>query len=290
MKRIIAIILAGLMLFAFAECGEDEQQTEQKSGQKTEQKAEKKDRSSFMMTCAKAALKHKYVGERLDYDSDEYWYQTGQEYDENKIDVFYCLSTTLVSAKDEDGNQSLFSTLSDEDREIMKDEYEYMPTEVFDSEHFNFIAPYYRQMTFEAYSETDRKAVLPAMGSAVTDPCDAFDYYMRNINNGKPFIIAGFSQGGMMTQVLLIHMNDRQYERMIAAYSMGFQVTEAELKEPHFKVAEGEDDLGALISYNSVSSTDTMWDQIEGDSAACINPLNWKTDDTPATIECRAAN
>lgn len=269
-KKIMVVVLVVIMIFSFSGCG------------KTKIVGNK---DSILMTFAKEALQKRLVDGRLDYSSDKYWYQTGNKYDEDKIDVFYALSTTLVSAKDKDGKQSFYSTLSDEDRQIMQGEYEYMSTEMFDAEHFNFIAPYYRQMTFETYQETDKKVVLPAMITAITDMCDAFDYYMEHQNNGRPFIIAGFSQGGIMTQVLLMHMTDQQYSQLIAAYSMGFQVTEKELGMDHIKVATGEDDLGVLVSYNSVASTETMWDQIEGSAAACINPLNWKTDDTPATLK-----
>ena len=270
LKKVLAVVLVATMAFSFAGCGK----TKNDEG-----------KDSILMTFAKEALQDRLVDGRLDYSLDNYWYQTGNEYDENKIDVFYALSTTLISAKDKDGKQSFYSTLSDEDRQIMQGEYEYMSTEMFDSEHFNFIAPYYRQMTFETYKETDKKVVLPAMITAITDICDAFDYYMEHQNNGRPFIIAGFSQGGVMTQALLMHMTDQQYSQLIAAYSMGFQVAEKELSMDHIKVATGEDDLGVLVSYNSVASTDTMWDQIEGSAAACINPLNWKTDDTPASLE-----
>lgn len=272
MKRFLATALSAILILSLCGCGTKLQREAVNSGK------------TILMDCAKEALKGRVVDGKLDYSLDEYWYQTGNEFDEDKIDVFYALSTTLLSAKDENGNQSFYSTLSEEDREIMKGEYEYISTEMFDREHFNFYAPYYRQMTFETYSETDKEVVLPAMITAVNDICDAFDYYMEHENNGRPFIIAGFSQGGVMTQVLLMHMTDEQYSRLIAAYSMGFQVAEKELEMKHINVAEGEDDLGVLVSYNSVASTDTMWDQIEGNAAACINPLNWKTDDTPATL------
>lgn len=273
MKRFIALALSVLLVLSFSGCGTKLQRSAMKTG------------STILMDCAKEALKNRIVDGKLDYNDENFWYQTGNAFDEDKIDVFYILSTTLLSAKDNSGNQSFYSTLSPEDREIMQYEYNYISTEMFDSEHFNFYAPYYRQMTFETYSETDKAVVLPAMITAVSDICDAFDYYMEHENNGRPFIIAGFSQGGVMTQVLLMHMSDEQYSRMIAAYSMGFQVAENEQKLKHINVAQGEDDLGVLISYNSVASTDTMWSQIEGNAAACINPLNWKTDDTPATLK-----
>lgn len=270
MKKYLSIFLSLVMVLSLAGCGEN--------------LPEAVSESSPIMEAAKNALKEKIMDERLDYSSDDYWYQTGEEYDENKIDVFYCLSTTLVSAVDDAGNTVYSSTLSDADREIMKGEYEYMSSVMFDSDHFNFIAPYYRQMTFETYELTDKALMAKSMGLAIADITDAFDYYMEHLNNGRPFIVAGFSQGGIMTQVILMHMNDDQYSQLIAAYSMGFQVSGAELAHPHIKPATGEDDLGVIISYNSVASTDTMWASIEGNSAVCINPLNWKTDATPAEL------
>lgn len=270
LKKILAIILVVIMVISIFGCGKIKND---------------KDKRASLMTYAKEALKNRLKDNRLDYNSDDYWYQTGKEYDENKIDVFYALSTALVSAKDKDGKKSYHSILSDEDRKIMQGEYEYISSEMFDSEHFNLIAPYYRQVTFEAYELPDSKKLFAAMIPGVTDICDAFDYYMEHQNNGRPFILAGFSQGGIMTQVLLMHMTDQQYSQLIAAYSMGYEVSEKELGMDHINVATGEDDLSVLISYNSVASTDTMWDQIEGSAAACINPLNWKTDDTPATLK-----
>ena len=224
---------------------------------------------------------------KMDYSQDNLWYSNGQKYDENKIDVFYCLSTTLIKAVDSDGNKTINSMLLVEDRKIMDLEYSHISTKMFDSEHFNFIAPYYRQLTFEAYGipeKINRIDFISALNLTQNDIYDAFDYYMEHQNNGRPFIIAGFSQGAMMTELLLKHMSDEQYSRLIASYTIGYQVAEKELKHNHFKPATSADDLGVVISYNSVESVDHIWKDIEADAAACINPLNWKTDETPAEL------
>ena len=223
----------------------------------------------------------------IDYSKKEYWYDNGYQYDENKIDVFYCLSTTLIKAVDSNGNKTINSMLSIEDRKIMDLEYSHISTKMFDSEHFNFYAPYYRQLTFEAYGipeKINRIDFISALNLTQNDIYDAFDYYMEHQNNGRPFIIAGFSQGAMMTELLLKHMSEEQYSRLIASYTMGYQVAEKELKHNHFKPATSADDLGVVISYNSVESVNHIWKEIEGEAAICINPLNWKTDDTPAEL------
>ena len=210
----------------------------------------------------------------LDYSSSENWYQTG--YDPDNIDVFYILWTVIFNSTDEYGIPILNSSLSAGDRAIFDGAFAFSQEIMFDSETFNFIAPYYRQLTMTSFS-TPGLMFLSATATASRDICDAFDYYMEHQNNGRPFIIAGFSQGGLMTKVLLKHMTDEQYSRMIAAYSMGFQVTPDELTDPHINAAQGEDDLGVIISYNSVASTKAIWSQVAGDSGACINPVNWST-------------
>ena len=212
----------------------------------------------------------------LDYSSPDNWYQTGYDYDPNKIDVFYILWTVIFNAADEYGIPILNSSLSAEDRAIFDGAFAFSQEIMFNSQTFNFIAPYYRQLTMTSFS-TPGLMFLSSTATASRDICDAFDYYMEHQNNGRPFIIAGFSQGGLMTKVLLKHMTDEQYSRMIAAYSMGFQVTPDELTDPHINAAQGEDDLGVIISYNSVASTKAIWSQVAGDSGACINPVNWST-------------
>ena len=37
------------------------------------------------------------------------------------------------------------------------------------------------------------------------------------------------------------------------------------------------------MSFNSAMSADALWPMLS-DGAACINPINWRTDSTPATL------
>ena len=228
-----------------------------------------------------------YKFDRMDFGDSQNWYklnETESNYDANKIDVFYILWTVIFNAEDENGKEMLVSTLSPSDKTTMDGAFNFSKEIMFDSDNFNFFAPYYHQLTMSSFSQLGLD-FISSTATAVTDVCDAFDYYMEHYNNGRPFIIAGFSQGGLMTKTLLKHMTDEQYSRMIAAYSMGFQVTKKDLENKHVVPAEGEDDLGKIISYNSVASTDAIWSQVAGSSATCINPLNWKTDTTPAILK-----
>ncbi len=146
-------------------------------------------------------------------------------------------------------------------------------------------APYYRQMTFPVYSMTDDE-MKPYLEMAYRDVSAAFEYYFENCNNGQPIILAGFSQGSQLLLMLLEEYfdDDKYSENLVAAYCIGWRITEADLaKYPHLKMATGEDDAGVIISFNSES--EGVEDSImvpNGTRTLGINPLNWKTDSTPA--------
>lgn len=146
-------------------------------------------------------------------------------------------------------------------------------------------APFYRQMTFPACYMTEEE-VQPYFDIAYADVCHAFEYYMQNINQGRPLILAGFSQGSqLLLELLADYFDNPEYsERLIAAYCIGWIVTDEYLaKNPHVKMAQGEKDTGVVISFNSEAVE--VWESLsvkKGQKSNEINPLNWKTDSTPA--------
>ena len=155
----------------------------------------------------------------------------------------------------------------------------------------NVFAPFYRQVNlFKAASATPEERVALLQGAPKTDMYAALDYYFEKLNGGRPFILAGHSQGAqLMTYVLSEYMSEHPeyYERMVAAYALGYSVTDKYLEEnPHLKFAEGEEDLGVVISWNTEGegNADAESFVIEA-GAIAINPLNWKRDETYAGKE-----
>lgn len=146
-------------------------------------------------------------------------------------------------------------------------------------------APFYRQMTFHVYekmiAEEGRHLEI-----AYSDVEDAFLYYINNLNDGRPFILAGFSQGAQLALMLLEEYFDDEalQDRLIAAYCIGWKVSKEDLeKYPHLKMAEGEDDTGVIISFNSeAENIEASIIVPRGVRTLSINPLNWKTDSTYA--------
>lgn len=196
-------------------------------------------------------------------------------------DIFYIISTEIGDYTTADGITRHFAdTYNDSIRRPLLGEMSGVDALV--SEHFNFYSPYYRQCTLQTY--TDDSIVKARMPLPIEDVKRAFEYYTQKINPTRPFILAGFSQGAMILTELLKSMDDKTYSRMIAAYVIGASIDENTVSNNRYIVpAKGADDTGVTICYNSVREPNCAL-KILGNSAICINPVNWTTDSTPATL------
>lgn len=181
------------------------------------------------------------------------WYVSKSDYDPNKIDVLYFVSTDVLSAKDDKGNVSWQSLLIPEDVASMTGEIAWVENNMFYND-FNFSAPLYHQFTFDAICQLSKDSFNIVYKKVANEAITAFDYYMRHHNNGRPFILAGFSQGAMLTLDILKHMTDNEFSRLIACYTLGYRLTEEDLNHPHINAAQGEKDCGVVISFNSVQT------------------------------------
>jgi hypothetical protein len=153
----------------------------------------------------------------------------------------------------------------------------------------NVFAPLYRQVNMHYLSTlpaTERDAALNS--TPKTDVFAALDYYFENLNGGRPFILAGHSQGSIMQGYVLgeyMKAHPDYLKRMIAAYVIGYSITEEALKDnPHLKFAEGADDTGVIVSWNTEGPGNTN-NIVVLPGAISINPLNWKRDETYASAE-----
>ena len=152
----------------------------------------------------------------------------------------------------------------------------------------NIYAPYYRQadLAYCLSLPIDEQNVITG-GIPKSDVFAAFDYYIKNCNNRRPFILAGHSQGSnILTYLLSEYMKDHPdvYSRMIAAYVIGYCVTDSYLaKNPNLKFAEGPDDTGVIISYNTEAPEISGTNPVVLPGAIAINPISWTRDETLAT-------
>lgn len=152
-------------------------------------------------------------------------------------------------------------------------------------ENSRFFAPYYQQIGLNVY-EMEPAEREPYLDIAYADIKAAFEYYEQTYNEGRPIILAGFSQGADLCIRLMKDCFDEEalQEQLVACYAIGWRVTEDEVNQyPQLRMAQGETDTGVIISFNSeaVNVSDSLLIP-KGTKTFAINPLNWKTDGTVA--------
>ncbi len=114
----------------------------------------------------------------------------------------------------------------------------------------------------------------------------AFAAFLEHREPDRPFVLAGFSQGAKAVVELLKIMPEDAAEYLVAAYVLGYKVTPSDvLASDNIRAAEGASDTGVTVCYNSVSDIRYIQPIIAAPCAMCINPVNWRTDDVPATLQ-----
>lgn len=216
----------------------------------------------------------------IDYSKTQYWLSLPVTL-EKGVDVFYVYPTAWqkVNASDPDicaiDNASMLAGSS---LAFNRQATAFAPVA-------NIFAPYYRQVDLSLPADVRETLVA---GVPTADVTAAFDYYINYYNNGRPFILAGHSQGSnVLVNLLSDYMaaHPDVYARMIAAYVIGYSVTSSYLAEnPHLKFAEGADDTGVIISYNTQApDTVTGTNPVVLSGALAINPITWTRDETLAS-------
>jgi hypothetical protein len=151
----------------------------------------------------------------------------------------------------------------------------------------NIYAPYYRQAAIQVLELPLEGQQQIVGGEPTTDAISAFDYYIKRLNNGRPFILAGHSQGSnIMINLMAEYMkkNPEVYKRMIAAYVPGYSITPEYLQQnAELKFAENADDTQVIVSYNTVAPATKMPDPVVLPGAMVINPITWTRAETTAT-------
>ena len=201
------------------------------------------------------------------------------------VDVFYVYPTEY---SDDSEGASMFADINNKDlREAWENVYQMQATAYEESA--NVFAPYYRQVNMASAVKLpieQRNATFAS--TPKEDVFAALDYFFENLNEGRPFILASHSQGSIMQSLVLaeyMKVHPEYLKRMIAAYVIGYSITEDYLKaNPHLKFAEGADDTGVIISYNTEEAGNEN-NIVVLPGAISINPLNWKRDETYASAE-----
>ena len=217
------------------------------------------------------------VATATDYSQSSHWLKLPATVDK-PVDVFYLYPTAWSNS---DPNPQICN-IDDPSMLIMAPLAFERQATAFETVG-NVYAPYYRQDNNSSINRLEVIAGIPTL-----DAVAAFDYYIQHFNNNRPFILAGHSQGAtVLSNLLSGYMKDHPdvYSRMVAAYVIGHPVTAAYLADnPHLKFAEGPDDTGVIISYNTEAPVVLVTNPVlYGMVGRVINPLTWTTDETPVS-------
>jgi len=223
---------------------------------------------------------------KIDYSDNNNWLNVPTEITKD-IDVIYYYPTSYTP---EAGSGVVVSDIDDQNMKISARDWFDRQATIFDDT-CNIYAPFYRQLDASyALTLTNEENDELFQYAASKDAADALDYYFKNYNNGRPFFLAGHSQGSETVLYLLKnYFKEHQdyYSRMIAAYAIGYSVTEEYLNEnTHLKFATSDTDTGVIISYNTEGIENSgKHNAVLLKNTKCINPINWKTDSTYASKE-----
>ena len=124
-------------------------------------------------------------------------------------------------------------------------------------------------------------------GIPTSDAMSAFDYYIKHYNKGRPYILAGHSQGSnLLANILSEYMkkNPKVYKRMVAAYVIGYSITPEYLAQnPNLKLADGPSDTGVIVSYNTEAPVVDGTNPVTLPGGIAIDPITWTRSEELAT-------
>lgn len=206
-----------------------------------------------------------------DYAQSAAWFEGGGTTDK-AYDVFYVVPTCVFDWTMASGDTCHYMDTRNPDHQARVNSPIRLARGIFADE-ANFFAPYYRQITLESWMQ-ESATIEHRFATAYADIEAAFRYYLEHLNGGRPFVLAGHSQGGKAVIELLVRaMDDTLYKRMIAAYALGYPVRDT-TRSPYLHAATDATGNGVVVSFSTVSDPNSLKELLSG-SQVTVNPLNW---------------
>jgi len=147
-------------------------------------------------------------------------------------------------------------------------------------------APRYRQANIKAFFARTSDASKKAFDLAYADIKQAFEYYLKYNNNGRPIIIASHSQGSLHAIRLLQEYFDGKplQQKLVCAYIIGYQIEPDAFKKIPVGISPAQ--TGCYVGWRSYQK-DVLPKAVaeENGKSVCVNPLTWTTSSTEAPKE-----
>jgi hypothetical protein len=148
-------------------------------------------------------------------------------------------------------------------------------------------APRYRQAHYHAFVTKDLNDKVKSLDLAYSDVKAAFEYYLKNYNNGRPIVIASHSQGTVHATRLIKEYFDGKplQKQLVAAYIIGIATQPNAFKD--ITPCKSGEETGCFVSWNTNGrGYYPFWHRFGLNTAVSTNPLTWTLDSTyaPATM------
>ncbi len=196
------------------------------------------------------------------------------------LDVFFVHPTTFLS------NEAWNQPLDDEQANDFVDKFVLRAQASVFNGCCKVYAPRYRQATLFSFMDSGDNGAQ-AMDLAYSDVEAAFDYFLENFSQGRPFVIAAHSQGSRHVELLLKRRvtGTPLTQRLVAAYAIGFGISKAALAKeaPDIPVCGSALESGCLVTWNAVGPRAQAFEDTS--DYVCVNPLTWTADDAYAPHE-----
>ena len=141
-------------------------------------------------------------------------------------------------------------------------------------------APRYRQAHYYAFvtpNKTDKDASLDL---AYQDVKKAFEYYLKNFNQGRPIVIAGHSQGTLHATRLLKEFFDEKplQKQLVAAYIIGIATEKNTFHQ--IPACDSPTSTGCFIAWTTFKQGYLPpWHPGTTTNLVSTNPLSWTLDE-----------
>jgi hypothetical protein len=152
-------------------------------------------------------------------------------------------------------------------------------------------APHYREATLWSFYSRGTTNGFKALDFAYSDVKQAFDYFVKNHLQGRPFVIASHSQGTAHAIRLLAEVVQGQklQQQLVAVYAGGYWLPLDTFTRTLTDIEPCEESaqFGCLVHWSTYGEQGkllnhtphwyrTGWEWSDGKPLLCINPLSWK--------------
>jgi hypothetical protein len=200
------------------------------------------------------------------------------------VDVFYLYPTTYTGKR---GQRDWNGDVWDSALSVRTDKLAIRNQASIFNASCKVYAPRYRQAHLECFfTRRKKKDAEQALQLAYKDVRAAFEYYLKNYNQGRPLVIAAHSQGSMHASHLIREFYEDHHTMpdLVAAYLLGMPVEKEFFAT--IQPCASPDDIHCFCSWRTVHKKYRPNRYYPtGSKYAVINPLTWNNNTSIAPRE-----